>query len=175
MTNLPPFLDFEASSLSSNSYPIEVAWSRPDGSIESHLISPVGIEGWSDWSLHSEKVHGISRDELLAHGESPELICTRMNLELAGQVVYTDNPIYDGSWLDKLFSVVEGRATQFSLGLVDELLYRELNPTGTRKMAANAQIYEMKKEARRCVGGKHRATLDVQYLIELYKLALEAK
>lgn len=34
------FVDFEASSLNPDSYPIEVAWSIPDDSIESHLISP---------------------------------------------------------------------------------------------------------------------------------------
>src|SRR5947209_5891700 len=50
MDTLPPFLDFEASSLRSASYPIEVAWSHPDGSIESHLISPAGLGRCTDWS-----------------------------------------------------------------------------------------------------------------------------
>ena len=35
------------------------------------------------------------------------------------------------------------------------------------------QLYEhLKLEARRAVGGRHRAKVDVQYLIELYKLCV---
>ena len=34
------FLDFEASSLSDDSYPIEVGWAGEDGSTEQHLIRP---------------------------------------------------------------------------------------------------------------------------------------
>lgn len=34
------FLDFEASSLSDQSYPVEVAWVFQDGRTESHLINP---------------------------------------------------------------------------------------------------------------------------------------
>jgi hypothetical protein len=34
------FLDFEASSLSDESYPVEVAWVFEDGHAESHLIRP---------------------------------------------------------------------------------------------------------------------------------------
>jgi hypothetical protein len=171
VTKLPSFLDFEASSLSSTSYPIEVAWSRPDGSIESHLISPVGIDGWDDWSFLSEKVHGISRDELIAYGQSPARVCSLMNHQLSGQVVYTDNPIYDGMWLAELFSVVKGGRTKFKLGLVDEVLFRD----GASGAPTSDKIQEMKEEARKRVGGQHRARLDVQYLIELYKIASGSK
>ena len=40
---IPSFIDFEASSLTVKSYPIEVAWNLEDGTIESHLISPAGV------------------------------------------------------------------------------------------------------------------------------------
>ena len=171
---LPLFLDFEASSLSSCSYPIEVAWSRSDGSIESYLISPVGIEAWDDWSVLSEKVHGISRVELMAQGKSPDWICSLMNQQLIGQVVYTDNPTYDGMWLAELFSVSKGGRLKFRLGLVDEVLFATSYPSPASRAAACDEIQVMKNEARRRVGGQHRARLDVQYLIELYKLATQS-
>jgi hypothetical protein len=174
VTNLPAFLDFEASSLSSGSHPIEVAWSLTDGSIESHLISPAGIEHWTDWSILSEKVHGITRDELLAHGKSPEWICNRMSEQLLNQTVYTDNPDYDGMWLAEMFSVGRGRL-KFRLGLVDELLFGRVYPNPASRAVAMENIQEMKEEARRRVGGQHRARLDVQYLIELYRIAKESE
>jgi hypothetical protein len=171
---LPFFLDFEASSLSSCSYPIEVAWSRSDGSIESYLISPVGIEAWDDWSVLSEKVHGISRAELKEHGKSPDWICDLMNRQLIGQVVYTDNPIYDGMWLAELFSVSKVGRLKFRLGLVDEVLFARTYSSSAHRAAARNEIQNMKDEARRLVGGQHRARLDVLYLIELYKLATQS-
>ena len=173
LPQLPLFLDFEASSLSAQSYPIEVAWSRSDGSIENYLISPAGIEAWDDWSVLSEKVHGISRPELLLHGKSPDWICNLMNQQLTGQVVYTDNPVYDGRWLEELFSVSNGCRLEFRLELVDEVLFGKRN-SGPVSVTAFREIRAMKDEARRRVGGQHRARLDVQYLIELYKIATQA-
>ena len=171
MINLPAFLDFEASSLSSVSYPIEVAWSLGDGSIESYLISPAGIETWTEWSVLSEKLHDIPRDELLAHGKSPDWICNRMNQQLFDQTVYTDNPDYDGMWLAKMFSIVRGSRLRFRLGLIDELLFGRVYQNPASRAAAMEKIREMKEEARRRVGGQHRARLDVQYLMELYRIA----
>ena len=118
----PVFLDFEASSLASASYPIEVAWSLPDGVIESHLISPAGIERWTDWSTQAERLHGISRAQLLAEGKAPAWICRRLNEQLAGQTVYTDAPDYDRAWLDELFSACWGGVPSFTLASADELL-----------------------------------------------------
>ena len=60
------FLDFEASSLSDESYPIEIGWAGEDGSTEQHLIRPA--PGWTDWSATAEAVHRIERDQLLAEG-----------------------------------------------------------------------------------------------------------
>ncbi|HEY7545418.1 MAG TPA: hypothetical protein VID27_11070 [Blastocatellia bacterium] len=103
MNPIPCFLDFEASSLAMESYPIEVAWSLEDGSIESHLISPASVVDWTDWDAEAEKVHGIPRDEIIAHGKPPAWVCQRMNEQLAGKTLYTDAPRFDGRWLARLF------------------------------------------------------------------------
>src|SRR5204863_5254942 len=144
---LPSFLDFEASSLSSSSYPIEVAWNLQDASVENYLISPAGIEKWTDWSRPSQEVHGISRDQLLIHGKSPEWICRRMNDQLSGQCVYTDNPTYDGMWLAELFSVTNMRL-KFRLGLADELLFGRIYPDPSARAVAMERISGMKAQAR---------------------------
>ena len=89
VVSLPTFIDVEASSLRSASYPIEVAWNMPDGTIEVHLISPAGIPRWTDWSTKAEQLHGISIATLLTSGTQPSLICRRMNRLLAGATVYT--------------------------------------------------------------------------------------
>jgi len=170
LSSIPSFLDFEASSLSGNSYPIEVAWSLADRSIESHLVSPAGIEQWTDWSLLSQEVHGISRDELLTDGKSPAWICARMNDQLAGQLVYTDNPMYDGMWLAEMFSVARVRL-KFKLGLIDELLFGRVYPNPAARANAREQVLQMKAQARERVGGQHRALLDVRYMLELYAIA----
>jgi hypothetical protein len=84
----PLFLDFEASSLSDTSYPIGVAWSNPDGSIEPHLISPAGIEKWTNWDPAAEQVHGIARSELLALGAAPRILCDRIRHCLSSKTVH---------------------------------------------------------------------------------------
>lgn len=63
----PIFIDFEASSLSEQSWPIEVGLARLEGKrvvIESKLIRP--RPDWSefDWNEKSAAVHGIPRSDL---------------------------------------------------------------------------------------------------------------
>lgn len=164
----PVFLDFEASSLASASYPIEVAWSLPDGTIESHLISPAGIERWTDWSAQAERLHGISRTQLLAEGQSPAWICRRLNEQLAGQIVYTDAPEYDQTWLDELFSACWGGAPSFVLASADELLLGMLGPRFPKRADAVRELAAIKDEVRQRLPQRHRARWDVGLLVQLW-------
>lgn len=171
---VPAFLDFEASSLSSSSYPIEVAWSLEDGTVECHLISPAGIEKWTDWSHKAEGLHGISRDQLLAHGKSPSSVCRMMNEQLAGKVVYVEDLSFDGMWLAELFSVSWGQQPKVVLRGLDELLMPVIRPSGQPLAQRQTRICELKDAARRQCGKGHRARADVEYLITLWRLAVEA-
>lgn len=166
--SLPVFLDFEASSLASASYPIEVAWSLPDGIIESHLISPAGIERWNDWSAQAERLHGISRAQLLAEGESPAWVCRRLNERLAGRVVYTDAPEYDRAWLDELFAACWGGAPSFVLASADELLLEMLAPRFSKRADVARELAAIKDEVRRRLPQRHRARWDVDLLVQLW-------
>jgi len=170
---MPVFLDFEASSLASGSYPIEVAWGSSEDSIESHLISPAGIVTWTDWSMAAQQLHGLTREQLLSEGQQPIWVARRMNEQLKGQIVYTDNPDYDGFWLEQLFKRSAGLKPAFRLVHVDDLL-RSLISSGTADRAHVVRVLRtMKQMARQSVAGQHRAAVDVQYLLKLYALVLD--
>jgi hypothetical protein len=165
------FLDFEASSLSGRSYPIEVAWSSPDGAIESYLISPAGIEEWTDWDPAAERVHGISRQLLAAEGKTPQFVCDRMIDRLSGRKIYTDAPRFDGAWLARLFSACGRDKSGFTLGSIDDLLVGLICPDLAGRTQGLITIAVLKQEARRQNPRRHRAVWDVEYLFKLWELA----
>ncbi|HEY6331152.1 MAG TPA: transcriptional regulator [Blastocatellia bacterium] len=177
MEPAPSFLDFEASSLSPQSYPIEVAWNLADGSIESYLISPRDIDAWTEWDPEAELIHGIPRNELLASGYPPSTVCGFAIQSLADRTLYSDAPSYDGMWLAKLFSVCPGPRPTIQIRHVDELLIQILSPDGLRTANASARtqalakIAALKIEARKQKPRRHRAAWDVEYLFCLWQLA----
>lgn len=94
------FLDFEASSLSKQSYPIEVGWVGEDGSGEAHLIRPA--PGWTEWDDRAAAVHGITRDQLARDGEAHDAVCARLLALFEGNDVLASAPSWDGHWLSML-------------------------------------------------------------------------
>ncbi len=94
------FLDFEASSLTKKSFPVEVAWIFEDGRSASCLIRPAG--DWLDWSDEAEAIHGISREKLHAEGIPVEAVASRMMDELSGHRLFASAPSWDGKWLSVL-------------------------------------------------------------------------
>src|SRR4051812_30038448 len=94
------FLDFEASSLSKRSYPIEVGWVLEDGTAEGHLIRPA--PNWTEWDETAQAVHGISREELARSGEAHDFVCDRLLQVSVGNIIYASAPSWDGHWLSML-------------------------------------------------------------------------
>ncbi len=97
-------IDFEASSLSADSYPIEVAWGSSPETVAAFLLNPDKMAGWTDWNFKSCEFHGISRQELVRRGEDPRRVAEIMIDELAGKMVYSDEPRFDNRWKDRLLS-----------------------------------------------------------------------
>lgn len=95
-------IDFEASSLSPGSYPIEVAWGDSLKTVTSYLLNPVKMKNWTDWSSKSCGFHGITRDRLLQKGRDPKQVARQMIEALAGKPVYSDEPRFDTMWKDRL-------------------------------------------------------------------------
>ncbi|SFP45096.1 transcriptional regulator [Sphingomonas rubra] len=94
------FLDFEASSLSDRSYPVEVAWVFQDGRSESHLIRPA--TEWTDWDEEAEAIHGISREQLAGEGDPHDVVGARMVEALIDHELFASAPSWDGKWLSVL-------------------------------------------------------------------------
>lgn len=94
------FLDFEASSLSDRSYPVEVAWVFQDGRSETHLIRPA--PEWIDWDPKAEAIHGLSRARLVEVGEAHDDVAARMMEALGGHDLFASAPSWDGKWLSVL-------------------------------------------------------------------------
>jgi hypothetical protein len=94
------FLDFEASSLGDEGYPIEVGWAGEDGWTEAHLIRPA--PDWTDWDFTAEGVHGLSRERLAADGEPHDEVARRALEALSPHEVFVGAPSWDGKWMSVL-------------------------------------------------------------------------
>lgn len=106
--NLPvALLDYEASSLSDRSYPIEAGWAiiAADLSISSGTMLIRPHQRWTDWSDKSQSIHGINR-KMLAEGGSA---CREVAEHLAGLfnglpgAVLSADPDYETFWSDRLY------------------------------------------------------------------------
>ena len=98
-------MDLEASGLHRGSYPVEVGWVSHDlaegGSL---LIRPAAEWGEELWSHEAERVHGLSRRDLLERGLAPAAAAAALNAAVGGGDVLVDSPECDGRWLAALFA-----------------------------------------------------------------------
>ena len=170
---LPRFLDIEASSLHADSYPIEIAWSNAFGDIECHLINPATVEIWTDWSFYAEhEIHGISRAMCRAEGLHPQEICTLMDQSIkSGEIIYADGGPYDENWVDVLYAAGSERGfANFKVVHSDVVMLPLLMKIEPDNRKCWHLYGELKTHARHIVKEQHRATVDVQYLSELWRL-----
>lgn len=101
-------MDFEASALSLDSFPIEVGIAvmfAPSGAITSwaSLIRP--DPAWpldAQWDPYAERLHGISRWDL-REGLTPHAAVTALNSRIPpGATVWCDGGHYDLRWMERL-------------------------------------------------------------------------
>jgi len=167
---IPTFLDIEASSLSSRSYPIQVAWNSGNGEINVFLISPESISGWTDWDFKSEKLHKISREILIKAGENPRNVCNNIIKQLSGKTVYTDNPEFDKFWTQELFKACRIDFPEIYFSDSDKLFLKILLSQGIQEANTFGVLSNFKIRAKEISRPIHSAEKDVQYLLALYKL-----
>lgn len=149
-------LDFEASSLNPDSYPIEVglavaaSLTKP-ALVWSSLIAPTDEWiGRGDWERASEQVHGISRREL-SNGMTPSEVTTILDkmLQPIGHA-WCDGGRYDGHWLKTLY-LAAGTKPKFHLwdiaGLF--LLDRPLHNRFANVLAATVPPHRAGEDASR--------------------------
>lgn len=115
------FIDFEASGIAPDSYPIEVAVVSSDTSFCS-LIKPARY--WTHWSYDAQDMHGLSQDQLREQGDNPGAVAIHMNQLFSGQVLCSDSP-QDSFWLDVLYEAADLVPT-FELKPLEVFVGREL-------------------------------------------------
>ncbi|GAL05012.1 hypothetical protein ACFFLZ_02480 [Photobacterium aphoticum] len=119
-------LDFEASGLSEQSYPIEVGYSLPDGTGNSLLINPLtASDVWQYWDDYAEQeIHQISRQILQQDGMQVVEVCQHLNAVLGQyEQVFCDSQ-WDLFWLGRLYHAAHMRPS-FTLTEVGMWLLRE--------------------------------------------------
>ena len=151
-TALPCVIDIEASGFGRNSFPIEIGYVLPDGRAACMLVRPAA--DWTHWDDGAERVHGITRAVLAAHGRAPREVAAALNRDLAGRTVYCDGWAHDYAWLAGLFEQA-GLSPAFKLESVSALLDE----------AGLAQLDEARRAAAAELGlQRHRASNDARAL-----------
>jgi hypothetical protein len=166
-------VDFEASGLESDSYPIQVAWNIGD-EIHSYYIHPKSAHEWVGWSILSEHVHGISRDYLDVHGSSVDKVAERMNDSLRGMTVYSDAVFYDKGWCQRLFAETPHTMTFEFKDFWESI--RQYAPFGIRDAGAYGMTEWSNQLIAKAKGNlpdvrEHLADNDVKIRMEIVRLA----
>ena len=109
-------LDFEASGLGPNCYPIEVAIVDVEqGVIQEWLINPTAT--WmekGEWDVKAEAIHGLTLSFLIASGLNVKKVAQELEVAVGNALVLSDNVTHDGKWLCDLFGCM-GKKPPFKL------------------------------------------------------------
>lgn len=99
------FVDFEASGIASDSYPVEIAIVHPTGEYQA-LIKPV--RHWEHWSYDAQDMHGITREQLLGEGKPAATVAQELNALFAGHCLVSDAK-EDSYWVEALYDAASAR------------------------------------------------------------------
>lgn len=162
-------LDFEASSLSETSWPIEIGISWIENNevrTWATLIRPDAAWDIDDWSPQSAAVHGIRLSDLYDAPSVPEVADTFYEV-LGGRVLVSDAPKFELRWLSTLLhaagrqkppNIQDFNAVSFAMfqGLELDLLYETIE----RRRAPHRAGPDSARLARGWArAAKHRASL----------------
>ena len=114
----PVFFDFEASSLSPKSWPIEVGIAWLEGrrvEIRSKLIRPHGSWELGDWAEVSAAIHNIPFNDL-QHAEPTEDVARWLIGSVGDRTLVSDATKFDQRWLDHKACKVRPSAPEADFG-----------------------------------------------------------
>lgn len=159
-------LDFEASGLGPDSYPIEIGlawWSHPDeliGSWSTLICPPLRWREAFKWHPASQKIHGITLEELETGVQPLEALeeANRRMTALRARMAFIDGGIHDNRWMLALADVA-GIRPVFSLPDWDGLAGL-LSPEGYQKMVHWLDRQKI----------PHRAEPDARLLLEAIRV-----
>lgn len=158
----PALIDFEASCLPEygQSYPIEVAVARTDGSSRAWLIRPVEAWRYWDWSDEAEALHGINRQMLEDEGLPPAQVLTEMAAFVGDCSVYADADI-DEYWLEVMCQAVAAKLP-FQVHYLGEFF--------VERGYTRSQVVAALDEAKRLLPKEHLAREDAKRLALVVRL-----
>lgn len=166
MTNFQDiiFIDLEASSLSAESWPIELGlcWldERQKLRIISKLIKPDPSWPIESWSLRSQRVHKIDLDELQCAEDATEVAQWALG-RLEGAMLLSDAAAHDNRWLGVLMATI---------GQPDALKVESIQEEVRRRFEGDAMSMFFK--ANSAGGSAHRAAPDALRLGQAWRAAL---
>lgn len=169
------FLDFEASSLGKNSYPVEVAWVFEDGRSVTRLIRPT--PEWTDWAYEAEKIHGITKGLLAAEGVAVGTVADEMLRELSGHSLYASAPSWDGKWLSTLLRAAGHPRHALRLSKTDDAFAdaaRQAADPATPEGEIRKLVAQVIAETKPLVSPAHRALPDAQLEFERWRKVQQA-
>ncbi|MGE3303359.1 MAG: hypothetical protein AB7M12_09620 [Hyphomonadaceae bacterium] len=154
------FVDFEASSLTQESWPIEAGYAADTGEEDAFLLRRQ--PGWSleHWDRWAAVLHGISLADLDAEGISPQAALRRL-APLKTAMVVSDAPEYDGYWLGRIAEAA-GEPAPFVVSDWDRVL-----PSDLSRETRDALLADARAEA----GRHHRAGPDSKIMRAVWRAA----
>jgi hypothetical protein len=163
----PALIDFEASCLPEygQSYPIEVAVARIDGTSRTWLIRPAEAWRYWDWSPEAEALHGISQEMIAREGLPPERVLAELTEFVGECIVYADADL-DAYWLEVLAQAAAANP-QFPVRYLGEYM---LERGYTRE-----QVVAALEQARERMPTLHIARDDASRLALTVKLLLDGE
>lgn len=157
------FIDFEASSLDLDSWPVEAAILNTGGQADAFLIAPHPSWSMRAWDRRSANIHGISLQDLHEGGVDWEAGLARLEAGAGGHPVFSDAAEFDQHWLDRLAGAA-GREAGFQIRDWHEALPSGLKPRVWRAIRAEAGMLAPRA---------HRAAADTKFMLEVWRLAWE--
>jgi hypothetical protein len=152
------FIDFEASALLDESWPIEVGYASSTGQQDAFLIARDKSWSLEQWDRRSEAVHGISLADLECGLEATEAL-TRLEDGVGDALVVCDAPEFDNFWLNRLADAA-GRPPAFVIRDWCDVL-----PTGQ----SLEQLAALTDAARKAEKVRHRALPDARVLRAIWQ------
>lgn len=174
------FVDFEASSLAPESYPVELGWAHVAGS-GAVLTRPE--PDWTDWSPTAAELHGLSRERLLTEGKPAREVADLLLRLADGRQLVSDAPERETQWMGRLLALTDQPPHRWPvvIDLVDACwdetarLLSAAPPPGVSVGQERLHCLWAGRRARRQrTGPRHRAEPDAQGMLLRYQATAQA-
>lgn len=157
----PYIIDVEASGFDQRSYPIEIGLALDQGERYCSLLNPA--PGWIHWDEKAEKIHCVTRENLLLNGTPIVQVANDLNRLLKGKTIYSDGWVVDKPWLITLFYTAKIHQC-FSISPIELILSEDQMEIWHDTKAIVTRELALKR---------HRASADALIIQETYVKTLE--